>query len=220
MLKKQTTRIVLAFIAASIVFAVIALCTGSGFFDVFAKITDGWIFGVLVMIAYDVITRLVMNRESINWVYIAMIVLIFINVVSFSVASETDSRTVLIAGLSVAAFFGAAAGLLPSVVSYIKAKRTGSSTDGEIATIEEAQVNWIKLRTKLLGKKPEKQKAILYKELLFKLKEDKFTNELNPEAPLISYQGLAYTVEAAEATREIPVELINKAKAYIDMLIG
>ena len=44
---KQFIRIVLAFLAASAVFAILAFAQGATAFDVFAKMTDGWVFGVL-----------------------------------------------------------------------------------------------------------------------------------------------------------------------------
>lgn len=222
---KQFIRIVLAFLAATLVFAVLALLQGASAFDVFAKLTDGWIFGVLLMIAYDVITRLVTDKISINWVYLVMLGLLLVNVCTFSVASTTSNPSVLAYCIGASAFFGIAAGIFPRVVAYIQAKRAGNARNGETKASEDLQAEWIKLRAKLEGKKPEVKRKYLYKYLAFRVKDNSIANELDFSAPLIPFtmlgEGeLCYTVNAATETREIPYELIENAKKYIDTIIG
>lgn len=222
---KQFIRIVLAFLSASAVFAVLALLQGATAFDVFAKLTDGWIFGVLLMVAYDVITRLVTDKVSVNWVYLTMVGFLVVNVCTFSFASETSNSTVFAACLTVSFISGILAGLFPRIVDFVKAKRAGDAHNGETKAGEDLQSEWIRLRAKLEGKKIEDKKKYLYKNLAFRVKEDDICNDLDFTAPLIPFTKLGedplfYTVNAALDTREIPYELIESAKKYIDSIIG
>lgn len=222
---KQFIRIVLAFLAASAVFAILAFAQGATAFDVFAKLTDGWIFGVLLMIAYDVITRLVTDRISINWVYLTMLGFLLVNVCTFSFASETSNTTVFVACITVSFITGIIAGVFSRVVDFIKAKRAGNAHNGETKAGEDLQSEWIKLRAKLEGKKPEDKKKYLYKNLAFRVKENDICNDLDFTAPLIPFAKLGedplfYTVNAALDTREIPYEIIENAKKYIDSIVG
>lgn len=222
---KQFIRIVLAFLAASAVFAILALLQGATAFDVFAKLTDGWIFGVLLMIAYDVITRLVTDKDSIGWVYLVMLGLLFVNVCTFSFASETANNTVFVTCLAVSVFSGIAAGVFPTIVAHLQARRAGNAHGGETKAGEDLQAEWIKLRAKLEGKKPEVKRKYLCKFLAFRVKDNNINNDLDFSAPLIPFSmvgedALCYTVNAAMETREIPYELIDNAMKYIDSIIG
>lgn len=222
---RQFIRIVLAFLAASAVFAILALLQGATAFDVFAKLTDGWIFGMLLMIAYDVLTRLVTDKISINWVYLVMIGLLVVNVSTFSFASETSSNTVFASCIAISVFTGISAGVFPSLVAYIKAKRAGNAHNGETAAGENLQAEWIKLRAKLTGKSKDEQAKYLHKYLAFRVKDNNICNDLDFSAPLIPFtrvgeEPLYYTVNAALDTREIPFELIENAKKYIESIIG
>lgn len=222
MIKKKSFLLMLvAFVSATLIFGLLSFVFGEDLWGIFTKLTDGWIFGVLFMLAFDITKRVVTDKESITKTYIVMVVLIFLNVVSFFTASYAKTLNWLIAGIACAVVFGVTAGLLPSVVNYIKNRRDGFSPNGKKAfTTDDIQNEWIKVRAKLVKAKDEKaKKEILYGFLAFRLKDDSIYNELDINQPLIKQDSFAMTVNSATKSGVVSEDSIDQAKSYIDSII-
>ncbi len=220
MFRKPFIMIMVAFLLATLVFGVLSLCFGEPLWGIFAKLTDGWLFGVLFMLAFDLTKRLATERDTITPTYIVMAVLIVLNIISFFSASYARDIKWAMAGIAGAVVFGVTAGVLPSIVNAVKAHRDSATAGGKNPIgANEAQEDWVKTRAKLLNKSDEMQEAILYRTLAFRTKEDSLFGELDIAHPLIlNAEGLAMSVYAAEKDETVKPEDIANAKAYIKTL--
>lgn len=217
---KNVFSFLLAFLATSVVFFFYFVALGSGWFGAFGRITDGWILAVAVFTVYDLINRLLNERETITKVYIAMVVLMLMSVFSFTWSTVQAKPAFLLSGVAIALFFGAVAGLLPRVVALIKGTGAGNADDSKAYTPEQLQEKWAVLRIKLLKTaKKEKKIKLLEDNLLFKPLNDDINNSLDLNRPLIIKDGVAYLVSVVDGKAEFSTEVEN-AKHYIESLIG
>ena len=226
--KKPFVIFLIAFLVATVEFFAVSLIFGSGFFMAFAKITDGWIFGILLLMAMHLVYVIWNDREKITPVYIAMQVLLYINVISFAFASVTANRMFSLIGLAVSVFTGILAGVLPYLVSLIKAKRDQHGTHGKALNEASVQSEWSRTRKSCMNLAPEKKIAKLEKKLAFKLNGDSFYNGIDMNRPLL--EGLVddkpVAVTVAVATQPgkseelgITAEDIEQAKLYIEQIV-
>lgn len=217
---KNVFSFLLAFLATSVVFFFYFVVLGAGWFGSFGRLTDGWILAIAVFTVYDLIHRLINEKETITKVYIAMIVLMLMSVFSFTWSTVQVKPAFLLSGVAIAVFLGAVAGLLPRIVSLIKGNRADDSDDGKAFSPEELQKKWTLLRVKLMKtEKKEKKVKLLEENLLFKPVDDDINNALDLERPLIIRQGIAYLVSTAEKDEGLSKEVGN-ARAYINNLVG
>lgn len=196
---KNVFSFMLAFLATSVVFFFYFVVLGSGWFGAFGRLTDGWILAIAVFTVYDLVNRLVNEKETITKVYIAMVVLMLSSVFSFTWSTVQAKPAFLLSGVAFALFLGAVAGLLPRIVSLFKGSGNNSSDDSEAYSTEQLQEKWALLRIKLLKtEKKEKKIKLLEENLLFKPLNDDINNSLDFERPLILKDGVAYLVSVAE----------------------
>lgn len=217
---KNVFSFLLAFLATSVVFFFYFVVLGAGWFGSFGRLTDGWILAIAVFTVYDLIHRLINEKETVTKVYIAMVVLMLMSVFSFTWSTVQVKPAFLLSGIVVAIFLGAVAGLLPRIVALIKGDRADNADDGKAFTPDELQKKWTLLRVKLMKtENKEKRIKLLEENLLFKPVGDNINNALDLERPLIIRQGIAYLVSVAEGKEELKAE-VEDAKNYIKSLVG
>ena len=224
--KKPFVIFLIAFIAGSIQFYVMSLIFGSGFFMAFAKLTDGWILCVLFAMDFHLVYVMWNAKEKITPVYIAMQVLLFINVASFCFASVTVNKMFSTAGLAISVFTGILAGVLPFIVNAIKAKRAGNTDNGKALDEASIQRDWEKFRRRVMRKAPEDRGSDLEAYLAFKLIGDNIYGGIDLSRPLLvgldDDKTVAITIARAEGEEDFGVtaEDIYDAKKYIADLLG
>lgn len=224
---KTLLSILVAFLIASVLFCTISLVFGAGLFGAFAKLTDGLIFGVLVMMVYDLLSRLVFKERTVTKTYIAILVLLLINVTAFAMASVTVNRTFSIAGLAISAVTGISAGVLPYIVEHFKARRGDVALDDkEELTAQDLQNEWAKSRSKVVSaSNTESKRKLLERLLAYRCIGDSIYGALDLEKPLIVYKdanGNLYALSVASAKDKGIAEdsaEMKEAKAYIETLL-
>lgn len=212
-----------AFLIASAVFCAISLIFGAGLFGAFAKLTDGLIFGILVMMAYDLLRRLAMKEGKVTKTYVAMQVLLLVNVVAFAMASVTTSRTFSLAGLAISAVAGISAGVLPYIVNHIQALRGDVAVDDEKGiTAQDLQDEWARNRSRIVSAgSVESKRKMLERMLAYRCIGDSIYGALDLERPLIVYKdadGTAYALSIA-AAKDKGVTDTAEASEYVDRLL-
>lgn len=223
---KRLISILVGFLLASVIFCVLSVLFGAGVFGTFAKLTDGFIFGILVMMCYDLASRLIQRKETITKVYVAMQILLLVNVSAFAMASVTTNRMFSIAGLAVFVLTGVCAGVLPYVVDYIKNRRSSSAIVNQKELSADAiQAEWVKQRSKILAaSKKETRVKMLRRCLAYCLVGDSIYGALDLEQPFIVYtdtDGVSYALSVESALdkgySESNTEVAN-AITYIDVI--
>ena len=217
-MKKNFVILLLSFVVATAIFVGLAMLFGADLFTSFQKVTDGWIFGVLFMCAFDAIKK-AFEGAKFTKTYIAMMVLFFANVVMFSFASTTEVHLYSVVGLSVSLVCGAVAIVLPFAVDFIKAHRTGDNSGNKPLDEDQIQTEWVKLRAKVLKMKKDKQKEVLKAKLAFRLVDDSIYNSLDISRAMVSCESCCMTVEAGQKNNA-DESVIKEAEEYIDNLIG
>lgn len=221
-MKRPFIRLLLAFVTASILFGIIALIFGASFFDVFCKITDGWIFGIIFMSAFDLYSKLTKHPERITPLYIVRLASALIAVVMFCMAGMVSDIRACYIGLVLACLFLVIAAI-SIAIPFAKEKKEESMELKEFST-EDYEKRWAVLREKMTKLSAEKQKEILEKFLLFRLVEDNVYNNVDFTRPLFilsDSEGNANYVPVSRA-KEFGVSDadIESAKEYIKALIG
>lgn len=221
-MKRPFIRVLLGFITATALFMVMALIFGSSLLDIFFKITDGWIFGILFLACFDFWSKFAKHREKINGVYITMLVMLLISVAMFSMASSADELTVCIVGLSTSVLFSIACGLC-LFIPFIKEKKEMKKE--KIYTFEELQEIWTtKIRPNLMKiSDKNKKREILLNFLSYKLVDDDIVNGLDKSRGLcvvIDKDGKSYTVSPALYAKEYGTTdaVYKDAVDYIDLI--
>lgn len=230
--KRMSTRtktlivILAAFLISSAIFCAISLVFGAGLFGAFAKLTDGIIFGILLMMGYDLLSRLILRKEKITKTYVAMQILLLINVTAFAMASVTTNRTFSIIGLAIFVLSGLSAGILPYLIDYIKARRGDIVADTEKKlSASDIQSLWVKQRAKIVSASSiETKRKLLERFLAYKCVGDTIYGELDMNNPLIIHEanGTMYALSVKSALdagySETSTE-ITDARAYINKLL-
>ena len=218
MRKKNLVLFGLSFLLATALFVAIAFAFGSGLVGAFQKVTDGWIFGILFMCSFDVLKK-VFDKDKLTKTYIAMMCLMFANVVVFSFASTTESRELAMGGIGLALFLGILAIALPFIVHAIEVRRNGDNDDDKPIDPNEIQNEWARMRARVLSLPKEKQKEILKKKMAFRVVGDSLYNALDTSRPMVAWNSYSMTVEAGEKNGA-DVAIIAEAEEYIKGLIG
>ena len=222
-MKRPFIRLLLAFLTASVLFGIVALIFGASFFDVFYKITDGWIFGILFMAAFDLYSKLAKHPEKVTPVYIVTLVSTLLSACMFCMAGmATDVRVCLI-GITLAGLFGVVSATC-LLVPFVK-ERKQATLEMEEFSEETYQKNWVIVREKLLKMTDnEKKKALLEGFLLFHLVGDSIYNNVDMDNPLFTILEKDGTQKLVPVTKAksagVSEEEIEGAKSYISALIG
>lgn len=222
-MKRPFIRVLLGFVTATALFTAMALILGSSILEVFFKITDGWIFGILFLACFDLWSKIAKHREKINGVYITMLIMLLISVAMFSMASSTDELTICIVGVSTSVFFGIACGLC-LFVPFIKARK--AEKNDKTYTFDELQDIWVsKIRPRLSKvTDKEKKKEILLGFLPYCLVGDDLSNGLDKSRSLCVVEasdGLSYSISPAFYASEYGEDndVYKAAESYIAKLI-
>ncbi len=209
-MKKKILTFGLAFVVATIVFSVISMVFGSDLFVTFTRLTDGWIFGVLLLCFYDMFRRLC-EGERLTKTYIAVQCLFLVNVVAFSYASTSVSTYWAGVALLISFVSGVFAIALPWIVGYIEDRRADNNDpDGEVDE-DTLQKEWNTFVSKLM-KISDKNRQ---KELI----GDNIFNALDVSRGMVVVDDLSMTVEMA-VKNGVEQSKIDEANEYIDKLIG
>ena len=221
-MKDWSVRLLLAFISASLLFGVVALIFGASFFDIFFKITDGWIFGIFFMGAFDIYSKIAKHPERVTPLYIVTIASIMLSASMFCMASMAADVRVAFAGITLTGLFIAAAAAC-ILVPFIKAKKAEAGEVKEFSA-DEYQKEWAKVRAKLGKLSKEKQTELLEGFLLFHLVGDSIYNNVDLTDPLFNAKAedgstILVPVSKADAAGATAAE-IETAKAYIAKLVG
>ena len=222
MIKRPFVRLLLAFISASLLFGIVALIFGASFFDIFFKITDGWIFGIFFMGAFDIYSKIAKHPERVTPLYIVTIASIMLSASMFCMASMAADVRVAFAGITLTGLFIAAAAAC-ILVPFIKAKKAEAGEVKEFSA-DEYQKEWAKVRAKLGKLSKEKQTELLEGFLLFHLVGDSIYNNVDLADPLFNAKAedgstILVPVSKADAAGATAAE-IETAKAYIAKLVG
>ena len=222
-MKRPFMRVLLGFVTATALFSAMALILGSSFLDIFFKITDGWIFGILFLACFDFWSKFAKHREKINGVYITMLVMLLVSVAMFSMASSADELTVCIVGLSASVLFGIACGLCV-FIPFVKEKK--GEKNEKACTFEELQNIWAtKIRPRLAKiTDKDKKKDILMDFLSYKLVGDSLDNGMDKERALCVFtgeDGMRYATSPSYIRDKYGENdaVYQEAKAYIDGLV-
>ena len=218
-MKKKILTFGLAFVVATIVFSIISMVFGSDLFVTFTRLTDGWIFGVLLLCFYDMFRRLC-EGERLTKTYIAVQCLFLVNVVAFSYASTSVSTYWAGVALLISFVSGVSAIALPYIVGYIEDRRADNNDpDGEVDE-DTLQKEWNTFVSKLMKiSDKNRQKELLQKKLAFRLIGDNIFNALDVSRGMVVVDDLSMTVEMA-VKNGVEQSKIDEANEYIDRLIG
>lgn len=216
-MKKRLIVLTLAFLTATVLFVALAMLFGSSLLTSFFKITDGWIFGILFMCAFDVLKK-VFAKDKFSKTYIVMMCLLFVNVATFSFASTTTNHNFAIGGIAVSLFTGLCAILLPFVVNYIQRNRDGDNTSCKSVDEKAIQEAWIRLSNRMRGMTDDRKKEVLREKLAFRLIGDNIYNGIDLTRPMVSCNGCCMTVKAGKENGA-DNDAILDAEKYIDSLI-
>ncbi len=219
-MRRPFIRCLLSFTVASVVFAILALCTtGTDFLFTVQRITDGWVFGILFLLAFDILSKLAKHKERITAVYIAMCIMVLGGVIMFSIASVSGSFAVSVGCLAGAVLLGLGAGICIFVPYVREKKEMKQKMLEELSTPDGIQRQWIKIRARMLHLDAEKQKKILYSFLPTKLVGDTIYGSLDISQPF-------FKVKEADSEKAVPLDAAKKlgfdvaeAKEYIDLLV-
>ena len=140
-MKKKILTFGLALVVASIMFSVISMVFGSDLFVTFTRLTDGWVFGVLLLCLYDMFSRLC-EGERLTKTYIVVQCLFLVNVVAFSYASTSVSAYWAVVALIISGIAGAFAIALPYIVGYIEERRTDDNSGDRQVDEDTLQKEW------------------------------------------------------------------------------
>lgn len=222
LMKRPFIRLLLAFITASVLFGIIAMIFGASFFEVFFKITDGWIFGILFMSAFDLYSKLTKHPERITPLYIVRLASALIAAVMFCMAGMVDDIRVCYIGLVLAGlFFGVAS--ISILIPFAKEKKAKAMELKEFSP-EDYQKRWAILREKMAKLAPEKQEELLEKFLLFRLVNDDIYNNVDISKPLFALTGEDGAPNYVPVSRAqefgIPEAEVEAAREYIKELVG
>lgn len=222
-MKRPFVRLFLAFIASCVLFTVLGLVFGFSILDIFFKITDGWIFGVLFLTAFDLFSKIAKHKDRITPVYITMLVLILLNVAMFFTASVTTDVKVCYATLALALLFGLSAGIC-SFVPFVREKKQAKKEKLENLTEEDLQKIWIKIRAKLVNVSDEKKLEILKGFLAYKPYADNINNALDFSQPMILVKNPEGETKATSISGAISLGVaeaeLTTHVAYLKQLIG
>ena len=210
-MKKKILTFGLALVVASIVFSVISMLFGSDLFVTFTRLTDGWVFGVLLLCFYDMFRRLC-EGERLTKTYIAVQCLFLVNVVAFSYASTSVSSYNAVVALLISLITGVFAVALPYIVRYIEDRRTDNNdSDGKVDE-DTLQKEWNTFVSKLMKiSDKNRQKELLQKKLAFRL--------IGVSRGMVVVDDLSMTVEMA-MKNGVEQSKIDEANEYIDRLVG
>ena len=178
-------RSVLGIVAATIIISLVTMMCGSSFFGVFAHLTDAWVGIIFYAVAFNVLGKLVRDREDITPAYIVMMSSLVLSGIMFLMASATANRVVAIAGLGLAMLFGLVAGAL-RFIPWIKDYKAKAGDAIKPFDAEDYQKKWVKVRERLLKLSPEKQKDLLKAFLCFRLVGDSIYNNVDVNTPLFT----------------------------------
>lgn len=223
-MRRPFIRCLISFAAASVLFSLLAICTtGFDFVSIIQRITDGWVFGIMFLLAFDVISKIAKHRDRINAVYITMCVLVLASIVMFSIASVSESFAVCIGCLAAAVFLGLGAGICIFVPYVREKKEMKEKMLEELSTPDGIQRRWVKVRARILNMDAEKQKKILYAFLPTKLVGDSIYGSLDVESPFFRVR------EADGSEKAVPYDTakslgwsedaLKEAKDYIDLIV-
>ena len=216
-MKKNLLVFVLSFLLATFIFVGLSLAFGTGLLNAFFKITDGWLFGVIFMCAYDVI-RKAFNKEKFTRTYICMMGLFAVNVATFFCASITADRNLAIGCIIASGLAGVTAIALPFVVHAIETHGDCAGDCGQSADECMLQNEWAKLKVKIAKLPREKQIEVLKEKLAFRVVGDTIFNAVDLTRGMVSHEGLAMTVKAGKEAGVDPA-VIEEAEAYIEALV-
>ena len=221
-MKRPFIRLLLAFVTASVLFGIIALIFGASFFDVFCKITDGWIFGIIFMSAFDLYSKLTKHPEKITPLYIVRLVSALIAVVMFCMAGMVNDIRACYIGLVLAGLFLGIA-TVSIAIPFAKEKKEEAMELKEFS-VEDYEKRWAVLREKMTKLSAEKKEEILEKFLLFKLVEDSIYNNVDFARPLFNLTGEDGSANYVPVSRAKEFGVsdadIESAREYIKALIG
>ena len=219
--RKASEAVRTSFLTA-IVFGIIALIFGASFFDVFCKITDGWIFGIIFMSAFDLYSKLTKHPEKITPLYIVRLVSALIAVVMFCMAGMVNDIRACYIGLVLAGLFLGIA-TVSIAIPFAKEKKEEAMELKEFS-VEDYEKRWAVLREKMTKLSAEKKEEILEKFLLFKLVEDSIYNNVDFARPLFNLTGEDGSTNYVPVSRAKEFGVsdadIESAREYIKALIG
>lgn len=222
-MKRPFIRLLLAFVTASVLFGIIALIFGASFFDIFFKITDGWIFGILFMAAFDLYSKLSKHPEKVTPVYIVTLVSVLISACMFCMAGMATDVRICFIGITLAGLFGVVSAI-SILVPFIKERKQAALELQEFSA-DSYQKNWAIVRERILRMSDAaKKQELLENFLLFHLVGDSIYNNVNLDSPLFSIiekDGTEKLVPVSKAKAAgVSDEDVEKAKTYISGLIG
>lgn len=221
-MKRPFIRLLLAFITASVLFGIVALIFGASLYEVFCKITDGWIYGLFFMSAFDLFSKLTKHPEKITPLYIVRLISTLIATAMFCMAGMAADTRVCYIGLVLAVLFFCVSAI-SILIPFAKEKKEEAMELKEFSA-EDYQKRWAELRDKMTKLSKEKQIAILEKFLLFHLTGDTIYDNVDITKPLFNYNGADgapnYIPVARAKEFGIPDEDIEEAKAYITAIVG
>ena len=221
-MKRPFIRLLLAFVTASVLFGVVALIFGASFFDIFFKITDGWIFGVLFMAAFDLYSKLTKHPEKVTPLYIITLVSVLLSACMFCMASMASDVRMCFIGITLTGVFIAVSAVC-ILVPFVKAQKAKAKEVKDI-TLDDYQRQWVTVREKLMKLSKAQQKEILLSFLCFRLVGDSIYNNVDVAKPLFTItddEGNLMLVPVSKAADEGVAETeIASAKSYIESLVG
>lgn len=222
-MKRPFIRLLLAFVTASVLFGIIALIFGASIFDVFFKITDGWIFGILFMAAFDLYSKLTKHPEKVTPVYIVTLVSVLLSACMFCMAGMATDVRICIIGISLAGLFGVVSAI-SILVPFVKERKEMALKLQEFSP-ETYQKGWAIVRERILKMSDSaKKQDLLENFLLFHVVNDDIYNNVNLESPLFTIAGKDGTEKLVPVSKAKEAGVsdvdIEKAKAYIAGLIG
>jgi len=215
-MKRNLLVLTIAFLCSTLIFAGISMIFGASLFTAFCKLTDGWIFGVLFMCAYDMLSR-AFKGEKFTKTYIAMMILFFANVVLFSFASSTDDQTRAVVGLCLSLFTGVCAIILPFLIHFIEGRRDSNNNGTGNIDADTMQKEWAKLRKHVLKMSKEKATEVLKEKLAFRLVGDSIYGALDLTRGMVTVNDTAMTFEAGLKNSVNPL-VLEEADQYIKSL--
>ena len=221
-MKRPFIRLLLAFLTASVLFGIVALIFGASFFDIFFKITDGWIFGILFMAAFDLYSKLTKHPEKVTPVYIVTLISTLLSACMFCMASMATDVRVCFIGITLAVVFVVVSAMC-ILIPFAK-ERKASSKEMKDFSEEEYKKAWAKLRYRLFSVSVDKREELLESFLVFHLVGDSIYNDVDMARPLFNI------TDSTGAIRLVPVSKAKElgvsdteiagAKSYIAKLLG
>ena len=221
-MKRGFIRSLIGVAGATLIIALVTVIFGSSFFDIFSHLTDAWAGIIFYAVIVNALWKLAMQKDAITTAYIVMAVSIVLSDIAFLVAASTASKVICFAAIALAAVFGITAAIL-GYIPYAKERKALKEKMVREFDEKEYLEEWAKLRGKLIGMSPDKQKEILCGFLCFRLQGDSIYGNVDLSSPLFSAkdeQGkeIVLTVNKAKSSGA-SAESIITAETYISSIV-